>query len=86
MTPGKGNITVNNRALDVFFGRETAQMIVRQPLELTQHVETFDVKVTVKGGGTTGQAGAIRHGLTRARKSASEKHVAQRSSRNAKRA
>jgi len=66
MTPGKGNITVNNRALDVFFGRETAQMIVRQPLELTQHADTFDVKVTVKGGGTTGQAGAIRHGLTRA--------------------
>jgi small subunit ribosomal protein S9 len=66
MTPGKGNITVNNRALDVFFGRKTAQMIVRQPLELTQHTETFDVKVTVKGGGTTGQAGAIRHGLTRA--------------------
>jgi len=66
LTPGKGNITVNNRALDVFFGRETAQMIVRQPLELTQHVETFDVNVTVKGGGTTGQAGAIRHGLTRA--------------------
>jgi len=66
MTPGKGNITVNDRALDVFFGRETAQMIVRQPLELTQHVENFDVKVTVKGGGTTGQAGAIRHGLTRA--------------------
>ena len=66
MTPGKGNITVNNRSLDVFFGRKTAQMIVRQPLELTQHTETFDVKVTVKGGGTTGQAGAIRHGLTRA--------------------
>jgi small subunit ribosomal protein S9 len=66
MTPGKGSITVNNRALDVFFGRETAQMIVRQPLELTQHTETFDVNVTVKGGGTTGQAGAIRHGLTRA--------------------
>jgi small subunit ribosomal protein S9 len=66
LRPGKGNITVNNRALDVFFGRETAQMIVRQPLELTQHVETFDVNVTVKGGGTTGQAGAIRHGLTRA--------------------
>jgi small subunit ribosomal protein S9 len=66
MTPGKGNITINNRALDVFFGRKTAQMIVRQPLELTQHTETFDVKVTVKGGGTTGQAGAIRHGLTRA--------------------
>jgi small subunit ribosomal protein S9 len=66
MKPGKGSITVNNRALDVFFGRETAQMIVRQPLELTQHVDTFDVNVTVKGGGTTGQAGAIRHGLTRA--------------------
>jgi small subunit ribosomal protein S9 len=66
MTPGKGSITVNNRALDVFFGRKTAQMIVRQPLELTQHTETFDVKVTVKGGGTTGQAGASRHGLTRA--------------------
>ena len=66
MKPGKGTITVNNRALDVFFGRETAQMIVRQPLELTQHVDTFDVNVTVKGGGTTGQAGAIRHGLTRA--------------------
>lgn len=66
MTPGKGSITVNNRALDVFFGRKTAQMIVRQPLELTQHTESFDIKVTVKGGGTTGQAGAIRHGLTRA--------------------
>jgi small subunit ribosomal protein S9 len=66
MKPGKGSITVNNRPLDVFFGRETAQMIVRQPLELTQHVESFDVNVTVKGGGTTGQAGAIRHGLTRA--------------------
>ncbi len=66
MKSGKGSITVNNRALDVFFGRETAQMIVRQPLELTQHVDTFDVNVTVKGGGTTGQAGAIRHGLTRA--------------------
>ena len=66
MRPGKGAITINNRALDVFFGRKTAQMIVRQPLELTQHSETFDVNVTVKGGGTTGQAGAIRHGLTRA--------------------
>ena len=64
--PGKGNITVNNRTLDVFFGRKTAQMIVRQPLELTQNIETFDVNATVKGGGTTGQAGAIRHGLTRA--------------------
>ena len=66
LSAGKGDITVNNRPLDIFFGRKTAQMIVRQPLELTQHSETFDVKVTVKGGGTTGQAGAIRHGLTRA--------------------
>ena len=66
LRPGKGEITINDRALDVFFGRKTAQMIVRQPLELTQHSETFDVRVTVKGGGTTGQAGAIRHGLTRA--------------------
>ena len=63
---GAGNITVNDKPLDVFFGRKTAQMIVRQPLELTQLGEKFDVNVTVKGGGTTGQAGAIRHGLTRA--------------------
>jgi len=64
--PGKGDITVNNRPLDRFFGRQTARMIVRQPLELTNLVENFDVNVTVTGGGTTGQAGAIRHGLTRA--------------------
>jgi len=63
---GSGSITVNNRPLDTFFGRKTAQMIVRQPLELMQVTDTFDVNVTVKGGGTTGQAGAIRHGLTRA--------------------
>jgi len=63
---GKGAITVNDRPLDTFFGRKTAQMIVRQPLELMQVSDTFDVNVTVKGGGTTGQAGAIRHGLTRA--------------------
>jgi len=63
---GAGSITVNNRPLDVFFGRKTAQMIVRQPLELMQMTGTFDVNVSVKGGGTTGQAGAIRHGLTRA--------------------
>jgi len=66
MTPGKGAITVNDRPLDTFFGRKTAQMIVRQPLELLQLTEAFDINVTVKGGGTTGQAGAIRHGLTRA--------------------
>ena len=63
---GKGEITVNDRPLDRFFGRKTAQMIVRQPLELTQLTDKFDVNVTVTGGGTTGQAGAIRHGLTRA--------------------
>ena len=66
MQPGSGTITINDRPLDTFFGRKTAQMIVRQPLELMQLTDTFDVKVTVKGGGTTGQAGAIRHGLTRA--------------------
>ena len=66
LSPGSGLITVNNRPLDVFFGRKTAQMIVRQPLELMQVGDRFDVKVTVSGGGTTGQAGAIRHGLTRA--------------------
>ncbi len=66
LRPGGGSIIVNDRPLDVFFGRKTAQMIVRQPLELTQLGEKFDIKVTVKGGGITGQAGAIRHGLTRA--------------------
>ena len=66
LTPGKGDITVNNRPLDQFFGRKTAQMIVRQPLQLTSLTDQFDVKVTVRGGGTTGQAGAIRHRLTRA--------------------
>ena len=66
LKPGTGAITVNNRPLDTFFGRKTAQMIVRQPLELMQLGDKFDVNVTVKGGGTTGQAGAIRHGLTRA--------------------
>ncbi len=66
LTPGTGTITVNDRPLDTFFGRKTAQMIVRQPLELMQLTGTFDVNATVRGGGTTGQAGAIRHGLTRA--------------------
>jgi small subunit ribosomal protein S9 len=66
MRPGSGNITVNDRTLDQFFGRKTARMIVRQPLELVQLDKKFDVSVTVAGGGTTGQAGAIRHGLTRA--------------------
>jgi small subunit ribosomal protein S9 len=63
---GSGNIVVNDRALDEFFGRKTACMIVRQPLEVVKMEKDFDVKVTVAGGGNTGQAGAIRHGLTRA--------------------
>ena len=66
LTPGSGSISVNKRPLDEYFGRETARMVVRQPLELTDHTGTFDVKVFVKGGGNTGQAGAIRHGITRA--------------------
>ncbi len=66
MKPGAGEITVNDRPLDKFFARQTARMIVRQPLELLDLTEKFDISVTVSGGGTTGQAGAIRHGLTRA--------------------
>ncbi len=66
MKAGAGDITVNDRPLDLFFGRQTARMIVRQPLELMNLTDKFDITVTVKGGGTTGQAGAIRHGLTRA--------------------
>ena len=66
LRPGKGSITVNGKSLDNFFGRETARMIVRQPLELTQMTEKFDVVVTVEGGGITGQAGAIRLGVARA--------------------
>ena len=64
--PGTGNIEVNKRSLDVYFGRQTARMVVRQPLELVELLEKMDVYVTVEGGGTTGQAGAIRHGITRA--------------------
>ena len=63
---GTGVIKVNDRPLDEFFGRETGRMIVRQPLELSQLVDKFDVDVEVAGGGITGQAGAIRHGITRA--------------------
>ncbi len=66
ISQGSGNIVVNDKTLDEYFGREVARMIVRQPLELVDMVEKFDIKVTVKGGGSFGQAGAIRHGLTRA--------------------
>ena len=66
LKPGSGKITVNDRPLDQFFGRETGRMIVRQPLEAVQLVNKFDITVRVDGGGITGQAGAIRHGITRA--------------------
>ena len=66
LKPGSGKITVNDRPLDEFFGRETGRMNVRQPLELVQLSNKFDITVTVAGGGITGQAGAIRHGITRA--------------------
>jgi len=64
--PGRGNIVINQRSLDQYFGRETARMVVRQPLELIGVVEKFDLFITVSGGGISGQAGAIRHGITRA--------------------
>ncbi len=66
MKPGAGNIVVNNRSLDEFFGRETSKMVVRQPLELTDNVGKFDISVNVCGGGPSGQAGAIKHGITKA--------------------
>ncbi len=66
LRPGTGKITINDRTLEEYFGRVTARMIVKQPLELTDTVEKFDAYITVKGGGGFGQAGAIRHGITRA--------------------
>ncbi len=63
---GSGNITINNRTLDQYFGRETGRMVVRQPLEKVELLDQMDIDITVKGGGITGQAGAIRHGITRA--------------------
>ena len=66
MTSGAGNITVNKRPLDQYFGREVARMIVRQPLQVVELNDKFDINVTVAGGGSFGQAGAIRHGITRA--------------------
>ena len=64
--PGKGKFIVNDKALDEYFARETGRMVVRQPLVLTDHLQTFDIKVNVDGGGESGQAGAVRHGITRA--------------------
>jgi small subunit ribosomal protein S9 len=66
MKPGKGEITVNDKPLDAFFSRETGRMVVRQPLELTEMTGKFDIMVNVSGGGESGQAGAVRHGITRA--------------------
>ena len=66
LRPGSGQISVNGKSLPEFFGRDTEQMVVRQPLELTDLLDRFNVYVTVEGGGTSGQAGAIRHGITRA--------------------
>ncbi|CAB1367516.1 30S ribosomal protein S9 [Denitratisoma oestradiolicum] len=64
--PGTGKIVVNDKPVDEFFSRETGRMVVRQPLELVQHTNTFDIMVNVTGGGESGQAGAVRHGITRA--------------------
>lgn len=64
--PGSGDISINGRSIDQFFGRETLRMIVRQPLVVAEATERFDIRITVAGGGSSGQAGAIRHGLARA--------------------
>ncbi len=66
LQPGNGKIAINTRSLENYFGRETSRMVFRQPLELTETAGTFDIFVTVKGGGLSGQAGAIRHGISRA--------------------
>ncbi|MDA8429197.1 MAG: 30S ribosomal protein S9 [Geobacteraceae bacterium] len=66
LKPGAGAITVNNKTIDEYFGRETSKMVARQSLELTENIGKFDIFVTVKGGGDSGQAGAIRHGITKA--------------------
>lgn len=66
LRPGKGSIKVNGKAIDEFFSRETGRMVVRQPLEASNHLSTFDILVNVRGGGESGQAGAVRHGITRA--------------------
>jgi len=66
MTPGQGSIFVNKHSIDDYFGRETSKMVIRQPLELTENTSKFDINVNVCGGGPSGQAGAIRHGITKA--------------------
>ncbi|MCE7913797.1 MAG: 30S ribosomal protein S9 [Nitrosomonas sp. PRO4] len=64
--PGKGAIIINNKSIDDYFSRETGRMVAKQPLELTNHINTFDIMVNIHGGGESGQAGAVRHGITRA--------------------
>ena len=66
LKPGSGNISINTRSLEDYFGRETSRMVVRQPLELVDMMDKFDLNITVRGGGNNGQAGAIRHGISRA--------------------
>ena len=66
LRPGSGQITINGKVLDDYFGRQTSRMVVRQPLQLVEMAEKFDIVITVEGGGASGQAGAIRHGITRA--------------------
>ncbi|UCE83233.1 MAG: 30S ribosomal protein S9 [Deltaproteobacteria bacterium] len=66
LTPGEGNITINNRPIDDYLKRETAKMIIRQPLELTETLGKYDIYVNVRGGGISGQAGAIKHGISKA--------------------
>ena len=66
LRPGSGQITINGKALEEYFGRQTSRMVVRQPLQLVEMAEKFDIVITVEGGGASGQAGAIRHGITRA--------------------
>ena len=66
LRPGSGQITINGKSLDEYFGRQTSRMVVRQPLQLVEMAEKFDIVITVEGGGASGQAGAIRHGITRA--------------------
>ena len=66
LKPGTGNIVINNKTIDDYFGRETSKMIVKQPLELVEKVGNFDIYVNVRGGGDSGQAGAIKHGITKA--------------------
>lgn len=66
LRPGSGNITINGKSVEDYFGRETSRMLVRQPLEIADSLTRFDLKITVSGGGPSGQAGAVRHGITRA--------------------